>query len=156
VRKPFVALLLFVSLTAALTPETSVVISGTAKSCFQDREISVPGIEVSAFSPTSSHTLDSLLRWLDSVDVINANDATASQYDASYWQLVGFLRDSSRLARDTTDAGGNFALTVPSADSVIVIGHAESEDQPYYYAWKKLGAMSSSSFILDMSAGTCP
>lgn len=52
-------------------------------------------------------------------------------------------------------ADGTFSITISPIDSVLVVGYANVEDEPYVWDYKIMPGVVSRSFILDMSRGQC-
>lgn len=153
--KALIALGVAVAVGGMLTRTTSVVVSGTARDCFQESKLYVPDLEVSAFNPSTNRRLDSLLSSMGSIDLSEADSVTHARFNDGYFQVLQVIKDSVALARDTTDVAGRFALTFPPLDSVIVVGQLDREDEPYYYRYKKIGGLTNTTLLLDMSGGRC-
>lgn len=112
-------------------------------------------MEVVALDPSAHQELVILLRSMDTVTWVGDGVESMARVERMYGRMVDLLESSTPLARDTTTASGTFTLSVPSADSVLVIADAEMEDTPIYYAYAMLNARSNTDFELDMSIGRC-
>jgi hypothetical protein len=132
-----------------------VVLNGTATDCEQGQVIKIPFMEVRAFDPSANRELVTLLRTMDTVTRSGDGTDRMSRIEPMYVRVLDLWARSSPIARDSTTEVGTFSLTVPSADSVLVIGHAPIEDVPVYYAYAMLKARSNTDFELDMSRGYC-
>jgi hypothetical protein len=145
------------------TSGQSVVISGKALDCFPPedgqpmRPTPIEALPVKAFDPASNGNLVASLRSLDTLVRSFASDDSAgvSHWNSEYVLLERLFTTATALAIDSTSSTGSYSLTVPSMDSVLVLGFTEVEDEPSYYQYKMLGARSNVSFLLDMSKGGC-
>jgi hypothetical protein len=155
VTKPLIVLLIALSIAASAARSTSVVVTGTARDCFQQSKLYVQDLEVAAFNPATNRPLDSLVKLMASINYGEANDATQARFDSSYFKILAIVKDSLALARDTTDVAGRFTLSFAAVDSVIVIGQREREDEPYFIQNKRISGLTNSTILLDMSGGQC-
>jgi hypothetical protein len=131
-----------------------VVITGTATDCEGGAVITIHSMEVRALDPSTHKELVRLLRSMDTLTWVGDGVATQARFEPMYSRMVYLYRSSTPLARDTTTRAGTFTLTVPSSDSVLVIAHADSEEEPVY-AYRMVNARTNVKFELDMSRGYC-
>lgn len=133
-----------------------VVLSGTAQSCSGGKPpvtVGVKGISLSAFNTTKVPSLVTLLR---SMDTATFPDSVAmAQFTTKYDQMVSLTNSSTALVRTTSASTGAFSVSISPIDSVLIVGFADNEGQPFYYNYKILGGRSNASFVLDMSRGDC-
>lgn len=86
----------------------------------------------------------------------HGNDETASaQFDTMQVALRTLNWTTPRLGSRTSAPDGTFSLTISPIDSLLVVGYADMEDEPYVYDYKIMPGVASTSFILDMSRGQC-
>jgi hypothetical protein len=142
----------------------SVVISGKAMDCFRP----VPGqplepypvttLPVKGFDPASNGNLVAVLRSMDTLGksfALNDN-AGIKRWNSDYDQLKSLFTTATALGVDSTSSTGSYSLTVPSMDSVLVLGFTEREDEDSYFRYQMVGARSNVSLLLDMRWGGCP
>ncbi len=133
-----------------------VVLTGTAQSCAGGKPpvtVGVKGITVSAFNTTRVATLVTLL---SSMDTATFPDSVAmARFSTKYDQMVSLTNSSTALVRTTSGSTGAFTVSISPIDSVLIVGFADDEGQPFYYNHKTVGGRSNASFVLDMSRGDC-
>jgi hypothetical protein len=139
--------------TAPTLPE--VVLKGSTKDCAGRNYVQVPGVTLAAFDPAQNQTLVDLLKLMDTTDFVDADLAAMARFTAKYSELVALVATSRALARTTTDSAGEFSLSVPTRDSVLVVAYQLTEDEPNYYSHRLIPGRANGSFVLDMSRGEC-
>jgi hypothetical protein len=137
--------------------QTNATFNGTAQTCFMGRPVPVGNVSVSAFKVSNARPL---VAHLDSMAKFGGfgigDDTTASsQFDAMETQLHTMINGTAALARRTSASDGKFSIFISAVDSLLVVGYANMEDEPYVYAYKIMPGLSDTSFILDMSGGDC-
>jgi hypothetical protein len=142
---------------ATRTPDVqSVVISGKVTDCFTaGHEYDVQAFPVKAFDPSSNGKLVSLLRSSDTVTFFSESAASRAQANAEYDQIKSLFTTAKALSVDSTSTAGSYSLTVPSMDSVLVLGFEEREDVPEYYQYHMVSGRSNVSLPFDMGGGQC-
>ena len=65
------------------------------------------------------------------------------------------IRQTLRAFFRTSAPDGTFSIFISAVDTVLVVGYANMEDEPYVYDYKIMPAVTDMSFILDMSRGQC-
>lgn len=143
-----------ISVTSA-TALSDVVLTGTAKDCFQAARVTAPNVAVAAFDPGTNPGILNLFRTLDTVSFADDNADAMPLFDSTYTQLMGLIETSTALARGTSNSVGAFSFSVPARDSILVVGHQEVEDEPFYYGYAMVNGQTSAQFALDMSRGAC-
>ena len=142
----------------ALEGQGRVTLSGTAKTCFNTNTVPVSGVKVGLFQVTEARRLvahlDSMARFPGFGPTAGDAAATA-KFDALETEMQRLWRRTRAIGRKTSAADGTFSLTISAADSVLVLGWANVEDEPYVYDFKIMPATVSTSFVLDMSRGGC-
>lgn len=132
-----------------------VIVTGTATDCSRGEVIKLHGLEVRAFDPSRHQVLVTLLRSMDTVTWVGDGVESMARFEPMYGRMRDLLQSSTPAARDSTTQTGTFRLSVPASDSVLVIGQADLEDEPIYYAYKMLNGRYDVAFELDMSRGGC-
>lgn len=134
---------------------TNVAVSGSARDCFEGREVPVRGVSVSAFDLAGAQELMGHLKTMDRATFAEGDFGAMDRFGAQYSRMLSLVDSTKALARTTSDANGAFDFTVTAIDSVLVVGHQEVEDEPYYHSYKAIPGRSTTPFILDMSRGAC-
>jgi hypothetical protein len=135
----------------------NVTLSGTAKTCFNTTAVPVAGVSVSFFKVSSARPI---VAHLDSMNTFSGfghgDDETASgQFDAMETAMQSMIVSTPAILRRTSAADGTFAITISAVDSVVAVGYANMEDEPFVYDYKIMPGIADRSFILDMSRGQC-
>jgi hypothetical protein len=133
-----------------------VVLSGTAQSCSGGKPpvtVGVKGISLSAFNTTKVPSLVTLLRGMDTATF--PDSVAMAQFTTKYNQMVSLTNSSTALVRTTSGSTGAFSVSISPIDSVLIVGFANDEGQPFYYNYKIVCGRSNASFVLDMSRGDC-
>ena len=135
----------------------NVTLSGTAKTCFNTTPVPVGGVSVSFFKLSNVRPLEA---HLDSMNRFSGfghgDDATAtSQFDTLESVMQNMIVNTSAILRRTSAPDGTFSIFISAVDTVLVVGYANMEDEPYVYDYKIMPAVTDMSFILDMSRGQC-
>ena len=59
-----------------------------------------------------------------------------NSFNAEYPKLMALVKRTSKLGRATSNGNGDFQITVPQVDSVLLFAEEELEDQPFFFASK--------------------
>jgi hypothetical protein len=152
------AALLGIGRPVAAEAQGTVTLAGTAKTCFNTQTVPVTGVSVGFFRVSKARTLvahlDSMARF-PGFGPTGGDAAATAKFDALETAMQNLWRRTPALGRKTSAADGTFSLTLSPVDSVLVLGWANVEDEPYVYDFKTMPATESTSFILDMSRGGC-
>ena len=156
---PVKPIAIFALATLAILPINvggqTVVMNGQVKDCFVPGQAGgVPALDVKAFSAASNGRLIRVLRSLDTLNMIGPPPAPAN-WNAAYEQLKSLWGSTRALTHDSTSSMGNFSMTVPSMDSVLILTFAEVEDANAYYQYQVVGGRANISLLFDMSGGGC-
>ena len=152
----FRSVLLIVGLLAFSAPAaTTVVLSGTTQDCWERTPDPVSGVTLSVFQKSKAAKLITQLKAMDNATFANGDYLAMSRFDKQYVAMVALGKKTAALARGTSGSDGAFAFTVTAVDSVLVVGYAAVEDEPYYYSYKVVSGLSNLSFVLDMTRGHC-
>jgi Na+-transporting NADH:ubiquinone oxidoreductase subunit NqrF len=119
------------------------------------QEYAVKGFPVKAFDPATNGRLLGLLRSSDTLTFFSGPPASRARANSEYDQLASLFTTAKALALDSTSSTGNYSMTVPSMDSVLVFGFEEREDMPEYYQYYMIGGRSNVSVLFDMAGGDC-
>jgi hypothetical protein len=57
-------------------------------------------------------------------------------FSTEYSKLRAVLKQTPRLGSATSNGNGDFQITLPRADSVLLFAEEELEDQPFFFASK--------------------
>ena len=134
----------------------SVSITGAAKDCFMGDPVSVGGVSLAAFDVTKARPIIAQLHAMDRFTGFADGDSMAvPRFDAMEMQLRKLVTGIPALTRSVSAADGSFTLAVTPVDSLLIVGYADLEDEPYFYAYKILRAQAPAHTVLDMSRGNC-
>lgn len=135
-----------------------VTFSGTAKTCFNSAIVPVTNVSVGFYRVSSARPL---MAHLDSMATFpgfgadGADSVAANQFDALESTMQHMAITTPAILRRTSAADGTFSITISPVDSILVLGYANMEDEPYVYDFKVMPGTVSRSFVLDMSRGQC-
>jgi hypothetical protein len=133
----------------------AVQLTGTVKDCDGDSELRVSGVTVEAFDKARNPQIIAALETLDTTKFDESNLSVMTRFGEKYSRLMDLLENVSAITGATSDSDGKVTLNFRGADSVVIVGHADLEDVPYYWAYTTLSGRTSSAFVLDMSRGEC-
>ncbi len=133
------ALLSLLSLSVSVPEKT--LLDGTAQPCADVRETTsgVPGVHVYAFDAAKVPTIRASLAVIDTLDWENGGVALRAA-SAEYDRLISRVNRARKLGRATSNGNGDFEITVPQLDSVLVFGEANAGDDPFYFSSKVVTA----------------
>jgi len=134
------ALLGLLSLIHPLPENT--LLDGSAVPCADSRETTsgVPGVHVYAFNTKKIPAIRRSLFVLDSLDWENGDPAAMRAASREYDRLLSRVRAARTLGYATSNGNGDFEITVPQTDSVLVFGEAKMPGEPFYYSAKVVGS----------------
>jgi hypothetical protein len=138
--------------------QSDVTLSGKAMTCFNTSQAPVGGVAVgfyrlSSARPLAAH-LDSMARF-PGFGPDGADSTAGAQFDAMQATMQSMAASTAAIYRRTSAADGTFSITISPVDTVLVLGYANMEDEPYVWNYKIMPAVASATFILDMSRGQC-
>jgi hypothetical protein len=121
-------------------PETTL-LDGTAQPCADVRASTsgVPGVHVYAFDAAKVPTIRASLAVIDTLDWENGGVALRAA-SAEYDRLMARVNRARKLGRATSNGNGDFEITVPQLDSVLVFAEANPGDDPFYFSSKVVAA----------------
>jgi hypothetical protein len=99
----------------------------------------VRGVRVYAFDASKAQKVRASLYTLDTVTWTGDGVDGMRVFNAEYERLMPLVRTTPKLGRATSNANGDFEITVPQVDSVLVFAEAELEDEPFFFSSKVVG-----------------
>jgi hypothetical protein len=133
----------------------TVVLSGTVQDCFNGNTVPVGHVNVSAFQVSKARKLMTQLKTMDQETFAQGDYQAMSRFDTAYTKMVSLVNSTNALARGASAVNGTVSFTVTAVDSVLVVGYADTEEDPFYYSYKTMRGLSNVAFALDMSRGSC-
>jgi hypothetical protein len=146
----------FAAVTVLVAGAPKVTLSGKAQSCHPGtpiRLLGIRGVNISAFQVSKVPLLMSKLKTMDTTTI--TGEASMMRLDTLSIAADSLANSSSALLRVVSDSLGNFKLSIPVTDSVVVYGLGHDEDDPVNQAFRTMSGRANSSFVLDMSHGGC-
>jgi hypothetical protein len=138
----------------AATPK--VTLRGNAQSCHPGmpiRLVGIRGVNISAFQVSKVPSLLSYLKAMDTTTI--TGEASMMRMDTLARKVDSLATTSIALVRVVSDSLGNFKLSIPPTDSVLVYGVWDDEDDTFPQAYKTISGRVDSAFILDLAHGGC-
>ena len=133
----FVKAAAFVSLLL-LTPAkpATILLDGTAQPCADVKETTsgIPGVHVYAFNAAKIPSIRQSLNALDSLDWEDGNPDAMRASVVEYNRLIARVQKAKKLGYAMSNGNGDFEITVPQTDSVLVFGEARMPGEPFYYS----------------------
>src|SRR5436305_1403723 len=124
--------------SGTLPPRT--LLTGTAQLCPEDDAkgdtAGVRGVHVYAFDAAKVPAIRASLAALDTISWSGDGVAAMHAFSAEYADLMTLLKDTPTLGGATSNANGEFKITVSRADSVLLFAEEELEDEPFFFASK--------------------
>jgi hypothetical protein len=96
----------------------------------------VPGVHVYAFNAKKVPAIRRSLFVLDSLDWENGDPDKMRSAAREYDRLIAQVRRARTLGYAMSNGNGDFEITVPQTDSVLVFGEARLPGEPFYYSSK--------------------
>jgi hypothetical protein len=123
-------------------PPATTLLDGSAQPCADVKESTsgVPGVHVYAFNAGKVPSIRQSLTVLDSLDWENGDPDALRKASAEYTRLLGRVQKAKKLGYAMSNGNGDFEITVPQMDSVLVFGEARMPGEPFYYSAKVVGA----------------
>ena len=119
---------------------TKTLLDGTAQLCPEEDAkgdtAGVRGVNVYAFDAAKSPKVLASLQALDTVTWAGDGVETIRVFRVEYPKLMVLVKRSAKLGRATTNRNGDFQITVPLVDSVLLFAEEELEDEPFFFASK--------------------
>ena len=127
----------------APNPPATTLLDGSAQPCADVKESTsgVPGVHVYAFNAAKVPAIRKSLNALDSLDWESGDPDAMRAAAIEYERLLGRVRSAKKLGYAMSNGNGDFEITVPQMDSVLVFGEAKWPGEPFYYSSKVVGAI---------------
>lgn len=121
----------------------TILLDGTAQPCADVKESTsgIPGVHVYAFNAAKVPTIRQSLNALDSLDWENGNPDAIRAAVVEYNRLYSRVQKAKKLGYAMSNGNGDFEITVPQMDSVLVFGEAKWPGEPFYYSARIVPAM---------------
>ncbi len=123
-------------------PPVKTLLDGTALPCADSRDATsgVPGVHVYAFNAKKIPAIRNSLLVLDTLEWENGDPNAIRAAAVEYDRLLKRVRGARTLGYASSNGNGDFEITVPQTDSVLIFGEARMPDEPFYYSSKVVGA----------------
>jgi hypothetical protein len=117
-------------------------LDGSAQPCADVKASTsgVPGVHVYAFNAKKIPSIRKSLFVLDTLEWENGDPATMRAAAVEYDRLLKNVRVARALGYAMSNGNGDFEITVPQMDSVLVFGEARMPGEPLYYSSKVVAA----------------
>jgi hypothetical protein len=113
-----------------------VILQGTTQDCFAGKLIHPASVDIYLLDPQSAPEIAQVLENMKK-EMPHGDAPGSDRFFASYERLKSAIRKASVLDHALSSAAGRFAFRDLKANSqVILLGLAEREDEPAYYAYK--------------------
>ena len=121
----------------------TILLDGTAQPCADVKESTsgIPGVHVYAFNAAKVATIRQSLYVLDTLDWENGNPDALRAARVEYDRLIARVQKAKKLGYALSNGNGDFEITVPQMDSVLVFGEAKVPGEAFYYSSRVVGAM---------------
>ena len=127
-------------LSSSNAPPPRTLLTGTAQLCPEDDAkgdtAGVRGVHVYAFDAAKVPEIRASLAALDTISWSGDGVAAMHAFSAEYADLMTLLKDTPTLGGATSNANGEFRISVSRADSVLLFAEEELEDEPFFFASK--------------------
>jgi hypothetical protein len=124
------------------TKPATILLDGTAQPCADVKESTsgIPGVHVYAFNAAKIPSIRQSLYVLDTLDW-EAGDPDAMRAAAvEYNKLFAKVQKAKKVGYAMSNGNGDFEITVPQMDSVLVFGEAKMPGEPFYYSARVVAA----------------
>ncbi|GAC1490965.1 MAG: hypothetical protein NVS1B5_15840 [Gemmatimonadaceae bacterium] len=117
-------------------------LDGSAQLCGDIKETTsgVPGVHVYAFNAKKIPAIRKSLFVLDTLEWESGDPAAMRAAAIEYDRLLSRVRGARTLGYAQSNGNGDFEITVPQTDSVLVFGEARMPGEPFYYSSKVVSA----------------
>jgi hypothetical protein len=117
-------------------------LDGSAQPCADVKETTsgVPGVHVYAFNAKKVPAIRKSLFVLDTLEWEKGDPDVMRAAAREYDRLLSQVRKARTLGYAMSNGNGDFEITVPQTDSVLVFGEAKMPGEPFYYSAKVVGA----------------
>jgi hypothetical protein len=128
---------------AAFHPQPEkTLLDGSAQPCADVKETTsgVPGVHVYAFNANKIPSIRKSLFVLDTLAWESGDPVAMRAAAIEYDRLLSRVRGARTLGYAMSNGNGDFEITVPQTDSVLVFGEARMPGEPFYYSSKIVGS----------------
>jgi hypothetical protein len=117
-------------------------LDGSAQPCADVKETTsgVPGVHVYAFNANKIPSIRKSLFVLDTLAWESGDPVAMRAAAIEYDRLLSRVRGARTLGYAMSNGNGDFEITVPQTDSVLVFGEARMPGEPFYYSSKIVGS----------------
>ena len=118
-------------------------LDGSAQPCADIKETTsgIPGVHVYAFNAKKIPAIRKSLFVLDTLDFESGDPDAMRAASREYDRLLSLVRKTRTLGYAMSNGNGDFEITVPQMDSVLVFGEAKMPGEPFYYSARTVGAI---------------
>ncbi len=132
-----ILLLMQIMSTISYGQDRSFVI-GETQDCFAGRPIHPAGVDIYLFDPLKSPEIAVILNEMEK-QVPKGDEQNVVTFFASYQRLTSAIRKTNTLGHVRSSKAGSFSFRrLKAKTNVILLGLAEREDEPAYYAYMPL------------------
>lgn len=132
--------ILLAVLTLTGSGQHGLTIAGRTQDCFAGQIIHPAKVDIYLLDPVRSPDVTELL---DVMEKQKQDESNIKVFFASYTRLAASVRKADALGHTRSDSTGRFrfsGLNLSPKTSVVVLGIAELEDEPAYYAFASITA----------------
>jgi hypothetical protein len=140
----FLKAVAFVSLLVIGHAEpATILLDGTAQPCADVKESTsgIPGVHVYAFNAAKIPSIRQSLYVLDTLDWEAGNPDAIRAAAVEYNKLIAKVQKAKKLGYAMSNGNGDFEITVPQMDSVLVFGEAKMPGEAFYYSSRVVPAV---------------
>ena len=121
----------------------TILLDGTAQPCADVKESTsgIPGVHVYAFNAAKIPSIRQSLYVLDTLDWEAGNPDAIRAAGVEYNKLIGKVQKAKKLGYAMSNGNGDFEITVPQMDSVLVFGEAKMPGEAFYYSSRVVPAI---------------
>jgi len=118
-------------------------LDGTAQPCADVKATTsgIPGVRVYAFNANKVPAIKKSLFVLDSLDWESGDPDAMRAASREYDRLLVAVRKAPKIGYAMSNGNGDFEITVPQMDSVLVFGETKMPGEPFYYSAKTVAAV---------------
>ena len=121
----------------------TILLDGSAQPCADVKESTsgIPGVHVYAFNAAKIPSIRQSLYVLDTLDWEAGNPDAIRAAAVEYNKLIAKVQKTKKLGYAMSNGNGDFEITVPQMDSVLVFGEAKMPGEAFYYSSRVVPAI---------------
>ena len=121
----------------------TILLDGSAQPCADVKETTsgIPGVHVYAFNAAKIPSIRQSLFVLDTLDWEAGNPDAIRAAAVEYNKLIAKVQKAKKLGYAMSNGNGDFEITVPQMDSVLVFGEAKMPGEAFYYSSRVVPAI---------------